>query len=427
LKSKSLKRDFFFSGLTNFSDFFLFLLLILAGRKLGATDFGAFAFAQSVAIIFLTFSNFGLNTLAIRDIAQDNSVAEKYLSNILSWKIILSTVSYILMIISVLYFWDKSKQIVTVVIILGLASAVRFFSMTGRAVLSGFQRFDLESRAVVMEQGFLLLIGGIFLLLGKGILYLAAAFLIARAFGCLYIFLLIKKLTSFSVEFDFGFIYELQKKAIPLGLAILVTTAYIQVNTIIIEHFLSFREVGLYNAAFKIYSGLFLIPSIISSILFPRLANSFLVSKHEHNKLIVKGILSLFVVSVPIFIIGFLFSDNIMVMVFGYDYMSSATTMKILFGVLVVTFQIWLLRIILVSVDKKIILLNINIIGLAALTGFDCLFIPKYGIKGAAIALGCSEVLVFLGIWICLFRGHFRLTSIEDAIKKVFSVVSLKN
>ena len=56
METKVLATNTFYSAVTNFSDILLFALMIMAARSLGATDFGAFSFALSLATVFLTFS-----------------------------------------------------------------------------------------------------------------------------------------------------------------------------------------------------------------------------------------------------------------------------------------------------------------------------------------------------------------------------------
>lgn len=425
MKINPLKRDFIFSGLANLSDLFYFLLIILAGRVLGIKDFGVFSFAQSLSILFLTFSSFGLNVLIMRDISRNKNIAQRYLSNILSWRIILSVITYLLLMVTVIFFMNKSSQIEKLVAILGLAVMMKFYSMTGISVLQAFQRFDLEALIMVLEQFFLLVLGGILLLSGKGIYAFAVSFLVVRICGCFFTFFLVKNLTPFSFQFNLPLILELQMKAVPLGAIIIVSTAYVQVNTLILTNVLDYQNVGLYNAAFKIYFGLYLVPKIFQNIFFPRLSRSFYESKQEHNTLLVKGILSLLLISLPIAIFGIFFSDKIVLLAFGKDFLAASSTMKIFFGVLIISFQLLFLRTILVSIDRQMVLLAFNIAGLIALILLNYLFIPKFGIAGAALALGSSELFVFFGLWIYLLKKHFRFTSIPDAFTKILATVNL--
>lgn len=253
---------------------------------------------------------------------------------------------------------------------------------------------------------------------------LTFAFLFARLGGFLFSIFIVKKIVGFSLQFDRRFILDLQIKAIPIGIALLVTAAYLNMSTLILSHFQTYTDVGLYNAAFKIYTGFFLLPSIVSTVLFPRLSSSFLNDKKEHNSLLIKGILLLLLVSLPISLGGMVFSQEIILLVFGEEFISSTVTMQILFGVIIFTFQIWFLRSLLISTDKQKALMCFNIFGLCVLIGCSLVLIPKYGIVGAAIAICVSEVILFCSIWIYLLIKHFNINSLSDLVKQLLTAVN---
>ena len=86
----SFKRNAFWSGITHASDWFMFILAVVSGRILGATDFGTVSFALAVSTIFATFTSLGLNQLTVRDVARDQRLASRYLGNLLCWKCLLN-------------------------------------------------------------------------------------------------------------------------------------------------------------------------------------------------------------------------------------------------------------------------------------------------------------------------------------------------
>ena len=60
-----------------------FFYNIYTARYLGAEGFGTLSFALAFTGVFGIFSNLGLNTLAVREVARDRSFAGKYLGNIM--------------------------------------------------------------------------------------------------------------------------------------------------------------------------------------------------------------------------------------------------------------------------------------------------------------------------------------------------------
>lgn len=58
---------------------FQFFFVMYTARYLGAAGFGILSFALAFTGIFGVFSDFGLSTLTVREVARDKSLASKYL------------------------------------------------------------------------------------------------------------------------------------------------------------------------------------------------------------------------------------------------------------------------------------------------------------------------------------------------------------
>jgi len=63
-------------------------------RYLGAEGFGILSFALAFTGIFGVFSDLGLSTLTVREVACDKTLASKYLGNIAVMKIILVVITF---------------------------------------------------------------------------------------------------------------------------------------------------------------------------------------------------------------------------------------------------------------------------------------------------------------------------------------------
>jgi len=401
MKIASIKRDFIFAGLTNISDVFLFGIMVLAGRMLGADDFGALSYAQSLATIFFIFTCFGLEYLIIRDVGRNREIAIKYLPNTLLWKLLLTLAVFVIYIYVVIYIHESTYELRVVFISIGIAVMLKFFSMLGRSFLQAIQRFDIESIVAVSEQGFLFIVGSIILFLGGGLLGLVFCFIASRLIGCLLTYIVLFKQIDFIFNFSLKFTYRLQLQALPIGIAFLAKTAYLHIDNLFLTNYVTYYSLGNYNAAYKIYVGLFLFPSIICTILFPRLSRAFYNNKKEYKRLVKKGTLALLIFAMVFAFTGMAFSEKIIQIVYGDNFFEAAMTIKILLCVTIITFQILFLRILLISKNQQKALMVFNIAGLGIRIIFDLWLIPVYGINGAAIATGLSEIVLFTII--CLF------------------------
>ena len=270
----------------------------------------------------------------------------------------------------------------------------------------------------MVTQALVLLGGGLFVLLrGYGIIGLAVIWLCARATECVVIYLLLNRFVPVRFQFERPFIWKLQKQAIPIGIALLVMTFYIHADTLILERLSGFAAVGLYGVAFKVYTGLFLIPSTICTVLLPRFSDTYgNKKKTEFNRLLLYGVLTLGLLSVPVVLLGIPLARPVFGLVFGESFLPAVPSMQVLFVVSAITFQVWLLRIVLVAVDRQKALMYCNIAGLGVRIAADLLLIPLYGILGAAYATLISEGLLLAGMWIYIFMRLFKIETLQDGI-----------
>jgi len=71
-----------------------FLYTMYSARYLGTEGFGILTFALALTALFGVFADMGLQTLAVREIARDESLSGKYLGNIAGMKAILAVIAF---------------------------------------------------------------------------------------------------------------------------------------------------------------------------------------------------------------------------------------------------------------------------------------------------------------------------------------------
>ena len=76
-----------------------FFYSIYMARYLGPVGFGVLSFAIALILIFGVFGDLGLSTLLTRELSKDKSLEEKYIGNFIPIKIILSILTYSLLVL----------------------------------------------------------------------------------------------------------------------------------------------------------------------------------------------------------------------------------------------------------------------------------------------------------------------------------------
>jgi O-antigen/teichoic acid export membrane protein len=401
-------RNVFFSAVSNVADLLQFILMILAANLLTPHEFGMFRYAFSMSMVFMAFSDLGLSYLAIRDISRDHAVAPRYVGNILAWKIPLSLAAFALLMAASFLIPHHDLELQLMLAIMGSAMVLRFFSLMVRSFFQAFERFDLESLGVVVEQFLLIGGGSILLLTGHGVVALAWLFLATRIVGFLFTAGLLNRIVPVRLRLEPGFVLRRQLDALPIGIAFGVLMAYVHIDTIILSSMTTHTLVGIFNAAFTIYSGFFVIPNIIGTVSLPRLSDTFQHDRPAFRRHVGQSARAIAMLSLLVAVVGIPAARWIIDLVYHEAYMDAVLPLQILFLALVITSQNWLLRLVLVAMNRQKAFMTIYLVGLAVRAGVNVALIGRFGIVGAAVATLVSEVFLFLVMGLTILAGARR-------------------
>src|SRR3989344_3825691 len=75
------------------------ILIVFISRGLGDVGLGKYSFAFSFASIFLLLADFGLPTLITKDIAKNRKLTQKHLSNTITLKFFLNSITLLITIL----------------------------------------------------------------------------------------------------------------------------------------------------------------------------------------------------------------------------------------------------------------------------------------------------------------------------------------
>ena len=416
----SLAKNTIYSAIASLTNFFLLILLILAGRYFGDVNYGIFTFSLAFVFVIEIFIDFGLSELSQRGVARDKKLAPKYFGNLLVWKLIASTVVFAVLVLTI-NLLKSSPETRFTVYLLGFANILRSFKSTCRAFFRAFERFDLDCLTMYIERSTLLVVGTIVLILGGGLISFALVFVVVRAFDLVLTFGILNwKIIKIIPRFDFSFLKKLQIEALPFGLFFVIITLYSYVDTVMLSFMRTDAEVGWYNAAYKIYEGLTVFPFIICVVLYPRLSQLFVLNKKAHSLLSSRAAKYMFIISFPILICGIILSKNI-INIFGKEFQNSVVALQILLLGVVFVFQIWLFQTILNSIDKQKVVMYVGLTGLIVNVFLNLLLIPRYGFKGAAATTVISELMVFGIYYFYLHRSYFKISVWKLSLKPLFA------
>jgi O-antigen/teichoic acid export membrane protein len=370
-------------------------------RLLGPFDAGSYATAIAIAGWFEIISNFGLNTLVIREVSRDKSQAARYLLNTTILRLGTSLIGCIPIFI---YWWgisqagnplDSNTVAAIVLIMVGMV-----FSGMGQGVAGLFYAFEIAERpaavttiTTILKVGF----GVIVLLLGYGFVGLAGISIIVNVITLLILVALAVR--QFGLrgpwQVDFGLQWNMVKWSYPLMLNHFFAVIFFQVDVPILQQFQGDEAVGWYNSAYKWVNAFNVIPAFFTFALFPvitRQIKDSIVSARRTFRMSAKLLL---LVALPLAVV-ITFSAPILIQLLGGQAFLPHGAIALQVVIWSIPFG-WLNSVtnyVLIALGQERIQTRAFLIGVGFNVITNLMFIPQYGYVAAAVTTILSEIVL---------------------------------
>ena len=375
-----------------------FVIIIYVIRYLGPDEFGLLSYAISFAALFATIATLGLDSIIIRELVKEPEKRDSYLGSVFMMKIFGSFSSYILIAVTALLTNETSYNLILIFLI---AASTLFQSFN--VIDFYFQSKVLAKFPVFVQFAVSILTAGIKLLLIQlnaelwlfALVVTLESFLWAAGFIAVYNF---QGLKIFNWKFNRGVAVQLIKDAWPLILSGVVIAVYMKIDQVMIKKMLNNQEVGFYAAAVRISEAWYFIPMVITTSLFPAIVNAKKKGEIIYLNRLQKLYDLLAWMAIGIAIPVTIFSETIVELILGNEYISSAE---------VLTIHIWAGVAVFLGVASSQFLITENLTKLSFYRTFigmiiniilNFILIPIYGIVGAAVATLISFTLATFSI-----------------------------
>lgn len=128
---------------------FSLIFVIYAARILGPENFGIYALIGTITFLFSFFGNFGINTMAVRDIASNKHNSEEIFNYVLTLKVGLVVLAYPLLIaaVNLLGYRDDIKYLIYIA---GVSTIFSIFSSSFGILYMAFERFKMPSLIFIL-------------------------------------------------------------------------------------------------------------------------------------------------------------------------------------------------------------------------------------------------------------------------------------
>lgn len=369
--------------------------VVYLARILGVEGYGTIDFIVCILSFFLLAVNCGFDIFGIREISRDKDQAKKYVSNIITIRLILAIICY-LIITGIIIFLPKSLEFKKIFFLYGLTLFPFAFNL--KWLFIALEKTKLVSLCLIFNQVIfifcvILLISNRNQLIQIPLIQLGAEGFVAL--GLIAVF--VKQSGCFVLQIDLSFWKEILKQSLPLCLALVVSQLNYHFDIIMIGIIKNEEFVGWYSAAYKILIFFVVMNATYFTVILPTVSRFYNRNLNELKGHMARSIKFTSLIAIPIGFGGTLLAKPIINMIYGIQYTNSI----IVFQLLIWSIPIHIIRanyrVLLIGLNKQTLDLKSISYGLAVNVTLNLILIPIYGLLGAIIAtISSGMVALFL-------------------------------
>jgi len=373
--------------------FFLFI-----AHRLGELATGEYVAAFAYSTLFAFFIDLGLSQVLIREGARYPHLASQLLTTSLRAKAVLAVVTWLVLLgsVSILGSFGIPHPRLPLVAVAGLVAIFDSFALSGYSYFRARQELSYEAIALVLQKIGVLLAGVATLLVMPTPLALGIAILVGGfiGYGWLSVALLRHVDTAAYVR-DLESARLLKASFLPFAIAGFFSTAYAQLDSVLLSALVGNAAVGLYSVAAKTMNAFGFIPAAFVAALYPTLSAVFLSNKSLFVSITQVAIRYLLLVSLPIATGLFVLADAF-VLRLGPGYAPAATAVRILLPSLPFMFLTFPFGALLNAANQARKQTTILGLGLGFNLAMNMYLIPAFGFIGASVAWSIANVVMFI-------------------------------
>jgi O-antigen/teichoic acid export membrane protein len=376
-----------------------FIATAYIARNLGPTNYGELSYAISFVGIFSFLASLGVEQILYRDAIRHPEKRDVYLGSAIALRIITSLSTALLCILVALLISPKDVSLLLIIII-----SMTFVSGSFGLLTTEFQA-DAQSKYPSIFSIFIVIVLNLLKILviyfDKGVIYLAGVILLEPIlYSAMFMYLRSKFYGSLqNLRFDKQIAIQLLKDSYPLIFASAFFLIYARIDQVMIKNMMGAEFVGLYDAAVRMSEISYFIPNIIVAALFPAIINAKKISETLYFKRIKKILILLLVVSTGIACVTALLSKYFTLIIFGTKFLETAPILEIyVWSNIGAALNLLIQQILIAENLTKKVTLTI-FFGMAINVILNFIFIPRFGMAGAAYASLISYFIPFLTLF----------------------------
>jgi len=414
-------------GVDSISRLIGFLTLPIITRALGPEGYGSYSYLFVIVSYFGFFIDFGYLNYGTNKLC-DKTDSSTVLGKIISLQLLTLIITYSVLIVAGYFIFDSDKYILLLIFSVTYISqifAIRYYYLANN---------KLYYNSVSELAGQLVYAGLIFFIFTKfhSVTVLIIFSVIQTLVTSAFLFIPYIKKNNISINLNLKDNFRTLREAYKLGLASKaegITSSFIILSTGIV---LNEHAVGLYNASNKIYLILLTVVQGVSYTFMPLLLRYAKKPEEGNIRKISLIFYSYVLIGILLSIITFIFSDKIILLMFGEKFNESVSILRNFS----ITILLWPLvmfsSLIILAYNRYNYILIISVSSMLLSVLFSLILLNLYGIAGTGLVLPFVAVGTILISYVYLkkisinekfrindmFSARFALSELQGLLRK---------
>lgn len=394
-----------------------FLFNVYVVRRLGDVYFGQYSAVMAYVAIFAIFTDWGMSSYAVREMAKDRIQTAWLLPNIVAIRVVLSLVITIIAPLSALWLGKGNDMVLGILI---ASAGLVFYSVQGPldSALTARERLDYTSLFALVNQLTFWGLGALLLIKGMGFIGLIVASLtgvavVAMLSGWTLLKSGIGRLVLSARRWP-----QLFLAALPFGISDISYVVMQWFDTVLMSFMLTDAAVGWYSVPGTLIKMILLIAQSIAIAMYPSMVRSHTEDPESLPQVVWGAIKYLLIICLPITVGGTLLADRIIIVLYQETFANSIPVLQAVLWVLPSLFLLELLGRLANTLHLERRAARVNVINAVITVILNLILVPPMGILGAALALVAGRTIRLVQYWRLI--GNDRLVSRRwDSLLKV--------
>lgn len=376
-----------------------FLATTYIARNLGPLNYGQLSYAVSFVGLFAFIASLGIDNVLYRELIKNPTKNNSLLGTAFILKILAGVVAALICGVTALFVVEND------------VSKILVFILTGTFILNSFQIINHEFQATVASKypsiitiyvtTILNILKILTVYFHKGVIYLSLILLLESIlYAILYVYIYHHRAGGHISRWtwDPRTAKSLLYDSWPLMFSTAFALIYSRIDQVFIKHMLDVQSVGVYDAAVRIAEVWYILPGIIITALFPAIINAKKTSASMYYTRLKRLGMLLIVLATCISFPVTLFAQQIMNTLYGSGFAGGIVILQIYVWATLGIFLGALVTNYLLAENERVVLFFTSLVPMILNVILNILWIPEYGIVGAAYATLISYSFVPLSI-----------------------------